>query len=378
MMPAQRSHAEALARLRRAVETVTEHSVPPAAVLIEVETALRDLRRRPATGHDAAGTLNARQALGATIESRTAPHLSAAVIRAAPTPGEPITDDARSGVFIDLCRCLTSLCAGGHALVGRPVAAGAVTAAADSLAHRVRFYQQESIRRLEGGDSPDLRGIGSNLFRIDVLSWGLEILQAESAVAAVRTHSGVLARAAVRRAITVADSYVRHRDIDNRFTLAETLRDVQELIDVARRASAHRDSLRAEALSAGSAVFEDCDVVARLLETVAPLSRAVLEDMRDRTIAGALSATSATGTLRQVEAILTFCRNTHHGAAPAALHDAATICTHLLAECADALARQYNAPATGETSRVRLKALLKAMEDGTARLQTLVTPARVK
>lgn len=252
MAPEHRSHADALARLRRAVEALTEHPVPPMPALTEAEAAVNDLGTGSDTRSDAADTLKARQALAATIKSRTAPHLAAAVARAAPTPGEPITDDARSGLFIDLCRCLGTLSAGGNSLVGHPVAADSVATAADTLAHRVRFYQQESIRRLESDDSPDLREIGRNLLRIDVLLWGLETLQAERAVAAVRTQSGVLARAAVRRATAVANSYIRHRDIDNRFTLAETLRDVQDLIDVARRASAHRDGLRAEAARAGA------------------------------------------------------------------------------------------------------------------------------
>lgn len=367
----------ALAALQSAASALVAGRDPTVAGLAKVEAAVAQVIGSASAGGDA-DSFKARQSLAAMVEQSVMPHVAAAISRSAPTPGEPIGARARSGTFIDACRVLSALRSSGRVLVGRPIGGRVVDGVVDRLGHSVRFYQQHAIDRLEQDDTPDLRRIGADLLRVDVLAWGLEELQSAQAVGAVRTQAAMLARTAVRRAARVAEAFVRRRDIDNRFTLAETLRDVQDLVVLAQRATAYRDGVRAEAVAAGAAVFEDEDVVLGLLTTLGPLTDAVLRDMHARIQAEAMSPAAATGILRQVEAILTVCRDTPHGAAAMMLREVGITCTRRLAECCDIVAERHAATSGGSAGRERARALLAALDASILRLRDLIRPAAVK
>jgi hypothetical protein len=358
----------ALAALQSAASALVAGRDPTVAGLAKVEAAVAQVIGSASAGGEA-DSFKARQSLAAMVEQSVMPHVAAAISRSAPTPGEPIGARARSGTFIDACRVLSALRSSGRVLVGRPIGGRVVDGVVDRLGHSVRFYQQHAIDRLEQDDTPDLRRIGADLLRVDVLAWGL---------GAVRTQAAMLARTAVRRAARVAEAFVRRRDIDNRFTLAETLRDVQDLVVLAQRATAYRDGVRAEAVAAGAAVFEDEDVVLGLLTTLGPLTDAVLRDMHARIQAEAMSPAAATGILRQVEAILTVCRDTPHGAAAMMLREVGTTCTRRLAECCDIVAERHAATSGGSADRERARALLAALDASILRLRDLIRPAAVK
>lgn len=170
----------------------------------------------------------------------------------------------------------------------------------EGITHAAVFYHRWLTGQLESSDPVDLRAISFDQLRMEVLLWLLEDLGDEQAMVNVESHVRLSARAALRRARMVIESYTERHGPAERFDVATIIAQVEELGLLLERINAwsrHHDNRR----WVNGEVNRD--LVKDFMHSCGKLVLATYGDIEERLADGRLSALALRGALRQVEAV---------------------------------------------------------------------------
>lgn len=263
---------------------------------VEVDGAIR--RARAAGGSGLVVDL-ARTRLVRMCETQ-AGHLAALIADALPAPGDR-RPEAEGTVLpaVELLVAMARLAPASHPL------RGAIETVVAAILAAAKVFHDEFLRQIDGVDAIDMRQAGSDLLRLDILIWLLEILKADEPARCLRRQSQTVARGALRRARRVADAYLARRGPQQRFDLATVVAEVEELIVLVARI------VEADSARAPDDLVDELGrrSVREFLHAMGKVALAAFRDLQERLEAGTLSQAVLEGSLKKVSNIRRFCHS---------------------------------------------------------------------
>ncbi len=173
----------------------------------------------------------------------------------------------------------------------------------DRIAHAGVHYHRWLTDSLQKADPVDIRAVSFDQIRLDIIVWLLEDLGDTAALNNVRSLAQMTARAALRRARDVIDTYIGTRGPSQRFDVAVVVSQVEELGTLARRVL---DSVRVDDQGIDGQGTLSRALVEDFIHRCGLLVLATFRDLEERQAAGTLGPSGLRGALKQIMALRTF------------------------------------------------------------------------
>ena len=172
------------------------------------------------------------------LEREVLPALADAIFNTAPIPGERSdtgVSGTDQGVWLPLIELFIRICKQGRELCGNNIGGLARKELSQRLVRTSAFYHKHLMEQLNSGEHPDISGISADQLRLDILQWGLEELGDRTAMKSMRTQANATARAAIKSAERIVNTYFSHRGVMQDFEFTAVLAEVEELVVLINR-----------------------------------------------------------------------------------------------------------------------------------------------
>lgn len=183
----------------------------------------------------------------------------------------------------------------------------------DAITARVRID-------LDRPDHPDMRRIGLEIVKLELIEWLLEDIGQAKQTPYIRSYTGMIARQSLRRIIRVVERATADATLMPRLDIAITLAHVDELLSVATKVL-DIDARRTVQESSMVAEQVGVDTVRQLLAAFSALMAVLLQEVQDMRKTGGEYRLMRQTWMLEVERIGRFCMQLRHPAVAAELDE---------------------------------------------------------
>ena len=242
------------------------------------------------------------------LEREVLPALADAIFNTAPIPGERSdtgVSGTEHGMWLPLIEIFIRICKQGRALCGNSIGASARKDLSQRLVRTSAFYHKHLMDQLNSGEHPDISGISADQLRLDILQWGLEELGDRTAMKSMRTQANATARAAIKGAERIVNTYFSKRGVMQDFEFTAVLAEIEELVVLINRI------IEADFIADTEEphIVHDLGhaVVAHFVDALGRAILAVFKDIEIRIDQNRLSPRYMEANLKKARHIYTFC-----------------------------------------------------------------------
>lgn len=253
------------------------------------------------------------QAFADKVEDDLLPKVADYVYDAVPVPGERgviKTSGATNGVLFALLDIFQRIRRQARHICGVKIGQTEQKRLAGRLSGLAAFYHKQLKEQLSQGENPDISGISSDQFRLDVLRWVLEDLGEETAIKAVRTQANATARLAVRSAEDIVSNYFLKQDLDSQFEFSAVLANVDDLITLIKRVIEAEEQDRKDEPTIVQTLGSS--LVATFIDDLGKTILAVFRDIDRKLELGSLTQNYLESNLTKAIRIYEFCHFVDH------------------------------------------------------------------